>query len=153
MALSARGPLDAAPQRAVARLKLADPARGRRGPPLGRGEIGRVIVIDGDAGIHAERAGRLDHGGGIVEAKRSAPVASAEHAGGNQLDPGRRIGTDAAAFPLAARMSADGECGCGQMRYGRRAGGLDRNWKRKIASASISITAGACGELVHRGRS
>src|SRR5260370_25525873 len=84
------GPFHAAPQRAVALREFADPSGGRRGTALGRGEVGRVVVVDRNAGGHPERVGACARAGGIGQPKRPAAVASAELARRDQHHPLRR---------------------------------------------------------------
>ena len=82
---------------------MIHPAAGA-GRPCGRAEVGRVVVVDRDSGVHLQRHGRGDDRRRIVEAKRSAAVASVEDSGGQQFDPFGRGG----GFALAG---ADAEAG------------------------------------------
>ena len=82
-----RRPFDSSPHRAAAHFEFANPSCRRGRPSFGRAEIGRMVVVDRQPGIHLERSGGRDDGGRIVEAKRSASVAAVEDSGRQQLDP------------------------------------------------------------------
>ena len=121
-----RGPFHGAPQRAGALGEFADPSGGRRGPALGRGEVGRMVVVDRHAGREAERLGRRDYARRVGEAEGPAAVASAELARRDQHDPlrwraGGKIGVfDCGAMDRERAAPLDKLCGL-EVRHVHRA--------------------------------